>query len=138
MAGTTSVGTVFNRGDGASNEAFTAIANVRSIAGPSKIRATIDSTALDTAGGYRTFIAHFRDGGDVTLAMNFTRAGYDDMNDDMDSDDTVNYQIVLPDTSNTTLEFAGLVTALSLGASTDDMVSSDVTIKVSGAVTLTT
>ena len=131
------VGTTFKRGDGTSNEAFTAIAEVNSITGPNKSRGTIDVTTLDSTNGYREFIASFRDAGEVTLNMNFTRDGYDDMNDDFESDDTVNYQIVFSDTGATTFDFAGLVTAIGVAVPMDDKVTMDVTIKIDGEVSMT-
>jgi predicted secreted protein len=131
------VGTLFKRGDGASNETFATIAEVNSITGPNKTRDTIDVTSLDSTGAYREFIASFRDSGEVTLNMNFTMAGYSDMNDDFESASLVNYQIILPDTGATTFDFAGLVTAINNSVPTDDKVSMDVTIKISGQVTLT-
>lgn len=131
------VGTQFKRGDGASNEAFTAIAEINSIGGPDMSRDTIDVTSLDSTGGYREFIAGFRDGGEISLDMNFTLATYDDMKLDFESDDTVNYQIVLPDTGNTTFEFAALVTGLGVAVPMDDKVTATVTLKISGQVTLT-
>jgi predicted secreted protein len=130
------VGAQFKRGDGASNEAFTAIAEVNSISGPNMTRGTIDVTSLDSVGGYREFIGSFRDGGEVTLNMNFTRDGYIDMKDDFESSSTVNYQIVFPDTGSTTFDFAGLVTALGTTVTTDDKVTQDVTIKIDGQVTV--
>jgi len=132
------VGTVFNRGDGESDEEFTAIAEINSISGPNLSRDTIDVTSLDSTGGYKEFIAGFRDGGEITLEMNFTLAGYTDMKDDFESDDTVNYQIVLPDTGATTFDFAALVTALGVGIPNNDKVTCSVTIKISGQVTLST
>ena len=131
------VGTVFKRGDGASNEVFTAIAEINSIDGPNKSRGTIDVTSLDSTGGYREFIASFRDAGEVTLDMNFTRDGYVDINTDFEGSALVNYQIILPDTNNTQLDFAGLVTNLGMAVPLDDKVTQKVTIKVSGQVTLT-
>lgn len=130
------VGTVFKRSDMTSAPTFTAIAEINSIDGPNKSRDTIDVTSLDSTGGYREFIASFRDGGEVTLEMNFTRDGYVDMNADFETDTLVDYQIVLPDTSNTTLDFSGLVTSLGLGVPLDDKVTAPVTIKVSGQVIL--
>jgi len=127
------VGTVFNRWTGS---AWAAIAYVRSISGPTKTRAFIDTTALDTSGGYRTFIAGFRDGGQITLNMLFDRDGYELMNTDFESDTAVNYQIHLPDTDETTFTFEGLVTELPLNVPTDDAVTADVTIKISGVVSL--
>ncbi len=116
--------------------AWESIAEINSIAGPSKSRETIDVTSLDTTGGYRQFIGSFRDAGTVTLNMNFTRDTYEQMNDDFESEDRQNYEIVLPDADNTTLEFTGLVTELPLDIPMDDKITADVTIKVSGKPTL--
>ena len=75
------VGTSFRRWNGSSWEN---IAEINSITGPNKSRDTIDVTSLDSTGGYREFIGGFRDGGSVTLPMNFTRDTYDTMNTDFD------------------------------------------------------
>jgi len=131
------VGTVFNRGDGASSEAFTSIAEVNSISGPTMSRDFIDVTSLDSTDGYREFIGGFRDGGQLTLNMNFTRDGFEQMRLDFEDDDSINYQIVLPDAGNTTLDFAAFVTDLPLTITPDDKVTVDVTMKITGHVTLT-
>ena len=132
------VGASFKRADAASSgTGFTAIAEVNSISGPNKSRATIDVTSLDSVGGYREFIASFRDAGEVTLEMNWTRDGYDQINDDFESSSLWDYQIVFPDTGATTLEFSGLVTALGSAIPLDDKITMSVTIKISGQVTLT-
>jgi predicted secreted protein len=99
-------------------------------------RGTSDTTALDTAGGYKTFIGAFRDAGTISLSMNFTRDTYEQMKDDFEDSATKNYEIVLPDDETTTLEFEGLVTELPLSVPTDDVITTDVTIKISGQVTL--
>lgn len=130
------VGTVFKRSDMTSSPTFTAIAEINSIDGPSKSRDTIDVTSLDSTGGYREFIASFRDGGEVSLEMNFTRDGYVDMTADFEVDTLVDYQIVLPDTGNTTFDFSGLVVNVGLAIPFEDKVTAPVTIKVSGQITL--
>lgn len=133
------VGTSFKRANGdSSSPTFTAVAEVNSISGPNLTRDTIDVTSLDSTGGYREFIGGFRDGGEVTLEMNFTLDGYDDLKADFDNDTMWTYQIVLPDSGNTTFEFDGLVTSLGLGIPMDDKITADVTIKVSGQLTVTT
>jgi len=132
------VGTQFKREDPDSSGTYTAVAEVNSISGPSMTRAFIDVTSLDSTGGYREFIAGFRDAGEVTLSMNFTITGYNMMKDDFQTDGAVYYQIVLPDSGNTTLQFAGYVTALPLNIVPDDKVTCDVTIKITGEVELTT
>jgi len=127
-------GTLFNRWDGSQWEQ---IAQINSISGPTMNRETIDVTTLDSEGGYRKFIGSLRDGGDVSLPMNFTRDTYTIMKTDFEDDDLQKYQIVLPDSFNTTLEFEGFVTDLPLDIPLDDKVSADITIKISGQTELT-
>lgn len=130
------VGTKFRRWGGNADPNWNDIAEINSITGPTKSRDTIDVTSLDSTGGYREFIAGFRDGGTVTLPMNFTRDTYDTMNADFESDLHQHYEILLPDVENTSFEFVGLVTELGLAIPTDDKITADVTIKVSGAVVI--
>lgn len=125
------VGTKFRRWDGAN---WDNIAEINSISGPTMSRDTIDVTSLDTTGGYREFITGFRNPGTITLAMNFTRATYDIMKADFESDTRQYYEIYLPDADNTSLEFEGLVTELPLNIPADDKITADVTIQVSGQV----
>ena len=127
------VGTKFRRWSGTN---WVNIAEINSITGPNKSRDTIDVTSLDSTGGYREFIGGFRDGGTVTLPMNFTRDTYDLMNTDFESDDLQNYEIFLPDDEATSFEFAALVTELGLAVPVDDKITADVTLKVSGQVTV--
>jgi predicted secreted protein len=125
------IGSKFRRWSGS---AWVAIAEVKSISGPSMTRETIDVTNLDSTGGYREFIPSVRDGGTITLSMNFTYAGYVIMKQDFQSDDIVNYEILLSD--GTSIEFSGYVQDLPLDVKFDDAVTSEVTIKISGMVTI--
>ena len=128
------VGTKFYRGSVAPANL---VAEVNSIAGPNATRNQIDVTSLDSTGGYKEYIGGFRDGGEVTLNMNFTKASYGLMQNDFEDNDLVSYIIVLPDASATTISFDGFVQNLGFAVPTDDKVTADITIKVSGAVTLT-
>ena len=130
------VGTSFKRSDGASSPSFVAIAEVNSIDGPNMSRDTIDVTSLDSTGGYREFIGGFRDGGEISLEMNFTFAGYEAMKTDFESSDKQDYQIVMPDAGNTTFDLSGFVSSIGMAVPTDDKVTATVTIKISGQVTL--
>ena len=129
------VGTKFRRWN-ASTGHWVDISDIQSIDGPKKTRDVIDTTSLDATDGYKTFIAGFRDGGTVTLPMNFTRATYEIMNDDYESDLLQNYEILLPDDELTSFEFEALVTELGLGIPADDKVTATVTLKISGKVTI--
>jgi len=128
-------GTAFRRWNSTLGE-WEDIAEITNITGPGMSRDTIDTTALDTSGGYRTFITGFRNPGTVTLTMNFTRDTYEQMKTDFEDDNTKNYEILLPDDDNTSLYFAALVTELPLTIPPDDKVTVDVTIQISGQVTL--
>lgn len=133
MAAVTGIGTVFNRWSGV---AWEALADITSISGPDKARETVDVTTLSSTGGYREFIGSLRDGGSVTLGMNFTRASYDIIDTDYESDTLKNYEIILPDSENTSFEFEGLVTELGLDTPIDDKITANVTIKISGGVVI--
>ena len=130
----TGVGAIFHRWDG--SHTWAAIAEINNIGGPSMTRDTIDATSLDSTDGYREFIAGFRDGGTVALSMNFIRANYALFKADFESDSLGNYEVILPDDDVTTLEFQGLVTELPLTIPPDDKITMDISIKISGKVTL--
>ena len=127
------VGTLFRRWSGS---AWVNIAEINSISGPSMSRDTIDVTSLDSIGGYREFIGGFRDAGTLQLTMNFSESTYALMKTDFESDEAQNYEIVLPDAVHTSLEFVGLVTELPLEITADDKITSSVTLKVTGQVTV--
>lgn len=128
--GFTGKGTIFNRWDGS---AWEALAYIRSISGPDATRETHDVTTLDSAGGYREFIGGLRDGGAISMGMIFNATSYALMKADFESDTLQEYQIVLPDTDSTTFEFSGLVTDIPMEIPLDDVVTADVTIKISGS-----
>jgi len=125
------VGTRFRRWNSTTTE-WQDIAEVKTISGPGMSRDVIDVTSLDSTGGWREFIAGFRNAGTVVLNMNFTRATYDIMWDDFGDDDVQYYEMILSDSENTTIEFAGLVTELPVNVSADDAVTNDATIQISG------
>lgn len=113
------------------------MAEVNSISGPGMSRETIDVTSLDSNAGYREFISGIRDAGTVSLSMNFTHDTYTQAKADFESDVANEYKIVVNDSTQTTLQFSGLVTELPLNVEVADKISADVTIKISGAVALT-
>ena len=129
------IGTKFYRWSSTSTE-WQAIAEITSITGPGMSRETIEVTSLDTTGGYRQYISGLREGGTVSLSMNFTRATYEQMKDDFEDDDNQFYKIALPDTVETSLEFEGLVMELPLTVDPGDRVTADVDIQISGKVEL--
>lgn len=126
-------GTKFRRWSGT---AWETIANVVSIDGPSMSRDTIDVTNLDSVGGYKEFLGGLRDGGSVSLTLQFSRTNYNKLKTDYESNTARNFEIVLPDTDKTSFEFVGLVTALGISVGVSDSIKTSVTIKISSKVTV--
>lgn len=136
MPGRDAFGTEFRRGDGATpTETFTAIANVSSISGPARSRETIDVTAHNSPDQYMQFIGGLKDGGEVSLEINYdpTESTHD-LDDDFDDTEPRNYQIViLPDTADEhTWDFAGILTELSDEFPYDDKMGRSMTVKITG------
>jgi len=121
----------WNSGTGA----WEKISLITKIVGPDSKRDTLDTTSLDTTGGYRTFLGGLRDGGSVKLSMQFSRDTWETMRADFESDTLQNYEIVLPDADNTSREFQGFVTEVPLNID-EKIITADVTIKISGQPTV--
>ena len=131
------LGVTLKRGDGASSEAFAALAELVDIAGPNMSRDVIDVTNHDNnASGFREFLGGLKDGGEITLTVQFTYAGYNTAFTDFASDDTVNYQLVAPDTGETTWNLTALITSLNTTFPLNDKVTHEMTLKLSGQPTL--
>lgn len=131
MGGIAGKGTEFRRWNSGTGE-WEALAEITNIALAGQSRELYDNTTLDTAGGYRTVVPGFRVGGTYTLSMNFSRDTYEQMFDDFESDDEQNYEICFPDDEKTTKEFSGYVQDLGEAISVVDIITNDVTIRVSG------
>jgi len=110
------------------------LAEVTNITGPTMTRDFIDVTSLDSDGGYREFISGFRDAGTVSLNMNFTETSYLLIKEDFETPTTQSYSIILANVEATDISFEGLVTECPITIPTDDKISVDVTIKVTGVV----
>src|ERR1700752_1169348 len=113
----------------------TAIAGLNSISGLEMSADTIDTTTLDTQGGYRTFTGSFKDGGEVGISGFFEKT-HATMLADFEIGTASALTISFPDTS--AWGFSGVVTGFQTGAELEDLVSFEATIKVSGKPTLTT
>ena len=126
------IGVIFKRSNMASSGGiYAAVAEITSVKIGGKKRDMTDVSSFDSTGGFREFISGFRDGGQVDLGMNFTRDGFDDLNDDFETDTLVDYEIVFPGTIGT-YQFSGFVVS---GPDIDlalDKISGSCSIKVSG------
>lgn len=131
-------GTAFKVGDGATPEVFTAVAEVHNINGPSISRDSIEVTHHGSIGGFREYIPGLRDGGEVSIDINWNPANatHEDLYEALTSvqSGNTNYKIEFPDA--TEFAFSGHVTGFEASAPIDDRLTASVTIKVSGAPTL--
>lgn len=120
----------------------TVVTQILSISGPGISRDTIDSTDADAANDWRTFVASYVDGGEVTIELNFDP-------DDATQKDAANgllygfnpsgdprtYRVTFPDTSPATWSFTGILTGFEPNNPHDGMSTVSATIKVSGEIT---
>jgi predicted secreted protein len=114
------------------------VANITSISGLELSADTIDTTALDSTGGYREFIGGFKDAGEVGIQ------GYFDPGDTGQSalytafqlGSTDSYSIIFPASLGASWTFSGVVTGFKTGADLEEALSFEGTIKVSGQPTL--
>jgi predicted secreted protein len=128
-----SMGTVLKK-------ATTAIAELTSIDGVSVSMDTVETTTLDTIGGYRTFINGLRDAGEVSISGHFAYTGHKAMFDDFESGASASYTIEFPDkitTTGTKWTFTAIVTAFGTSVDLEDLITFEATLKISGKPSLT-
>lgn len=137
-----SFGTLMKIGDGATpTEAFTTIAEVLDITGPELTLGTEESTNHSSPGGWAEFVPTVKDGGEVGFEVNFlpsnaTHSYAAGLIKDFDNKTKRNFQIVFPDSGNTTWLFAAFVTKFAPKAPVAGRLAADVTLKVTGQPTL--
>lgn len=130
-----SQGVTLERGDGASPEVFTDVAEIISISGPSGSASVIDTSHLGS-----TFVEKLMglpDEGQITFECNFK--GGDTAQEGLRADRAArtlrNFQITLTDSPNTVLTFAAYVLSLPFSIATNDKITQSVTLEISGQVT---
>lgn len=130
-------------GNGATpTEAFTTIAEVITINGPDRRAEEIDVTNHDSPSGSREFVRGPVDNGSLTFDVNLDPSNtqhaqvFNDLN-------TVpapsrNYELHLGASATHKLTFTGFINAAPITANTGDVIKMQPTIRLTGAVTLTT
>ncbi|MFJ2002182.1 phage tail tube protein [Streptomyces chartreusis] len=140
MAGKDAFGTQLKR-DSNGAGAFVTIANISDLNGPGRQRDAIEMTAHDSPNQYREFAKGLKDGGEVTVTINYDPAesSHADLDADFEEDDLRDYQVViLPGTADEhTWDFAALITDIGDAFPVDDRMERDVTFKISGKPVLT-
>lgn len=129
---TRGLGTVLKMGK---DTAAKKVAGLTEIGGLELSADTIDTTTLDSDGGYREFIGGFKDAGEVSLTGFFdptTGNGQKELYDAFESGEVQDFIIEFPAELKTSWNFKGVVTGFNTSTTLEDPVSFEGTIKVSG------
>ena len=139
--GESSFGTLLQRGDGAApTEAFTTIAQVTNIGGPSLSQESVDVTSHSSAGAFREKVGGLLDGGEISLDINFGptepthKEGAGGLLKDFTDRSVNNYKLLFPDTTYWICPC--LVTGFTPDMSIEGKLGAAVTLTVSGEPTL--
>ncbi len=116
----------------------TTIVQATSITAPQMANPLVDTTDLSST--WRTSIGTIPDGGEVTMAINYdaSSATHAQLTTSFVAGTVETWLITFPDAQTATVGFTGHITAFNWSEATvENLVSATVTIKVSGAVTIT-
>lgn len=129
-------GSEFKRSsDGTSGGTFSSVGEITGITPPGLSRETVDATHMQSPDGFREFIGSLKDGGEVSIEVNFDpdHADVAAALADLTSSTPGYYKIVFPDT--TEWGFAALMTGYETGDPLDDKMTATLTYKVTGKPT---
>lgn len=131
------IGTLLQKGNGASPEVFTTVATVGNITGPGLKGDTIDVTNHDNTTMYKEFIVGLKEGGDVKFVLYFdpTETTHTGLITTFENRTVSNWKLELPVSPAQGWSFAGVVTAFDNKFDVNGAIMADVTIKVSGKPT---
>src|SRR6478609_4683834 len=129
---TVSMGTKLKKG-------VTVIASLTSIDGLNLKSDSVDSTVLDTVGGYKTYISTLKDAGDVAISGFFDYTAHGGLLADFEAMTAQSYTIEFPDkgtTTGTTWTFSAVITDYHTSVDLSALIKFSATLKVSGKPTL--
>jgi predicted secreted protein len=117
----------------------TEIAEVRSIGGPKLSRATLEATHHTSEDMWREFKKGLKDGGEVSMELNFMpfNATHQAILADFSDDTTIaEWVMTFPDSGATQWSFDAIVTAFEPSQPFDELLTASTTLKVTGKPTL--
>jgi predicted secreted protein len=134
------INTFLKRGNAASPEVFSTVAQVRSIVGPGISGNVVDITTHSAADPWRTKIVTLLDAGDVSFDISFipTEASHSSTTGllaDFKARTLRNWQLVFPDSVSTTWLFSGYVTKFSNSEPVDGVLLASIVITITGEPT---
>lgn len=106
------LGTLLKRGDGASPEVFTTIAEITDIDGPGMEQGVLDATSMDSSNVVEKITNQLIDYGEVTVELNFlpNTTGHKNLVSDMNNRTNRNFTLTYTDSA--TWPFSALVTGI--------------------------
>jgi hypothetical protein len=118
---------------------YTTIPEVMGIGGPTASFDLVDSTSMESTLSTREFIAGLRDSGELTFEINFLPGNtvHTGLRDDNLNRTKRQFQLLFPDSPVVTYTFAGFVSGFELNVPIDDRRIVNVTIKITGTITIT-
>lgn len=116
----------------------TTVANLRTLSGPSLSAETLDVSTHDGA-GYREFVASLLDPGELTaeIVWDPANATHTAFITDLVARTITTWHVVWPDAGAADWAFSAMVTGFAPSAPVDGELSASVTLKISGAITIT-
>ena len=130
-------GTLFQIGNEASPMVYVSLAEVTSITPPGMARDSVDASHEESPGAWREFIGGMKDGGEVSVEMNFIPGSLSTTRiiDTFSSDEALSCKIIFPDAAATTWTFQAICTGFEPETPMDDKMSASATFKVTGQPT---
>ncbi len=113
----------------------TAITEIISINGPSASKDPIDVSNFGSSAKWKEFIPGMIDAGEISLTVNYTETDANNLEGWLTA---ATDKITLTFPGNDTFTATGFVTSLGTSIETEDKVTQEVTIKLTGALTYTT
>lgn len=131
-------GSLLKRGNGASPEVFTTIAEIRKVGEFGSERGLIDVTNLDSPDTFMEYILSMKDGVELAVEANFlpnnaTQSPTAGIIKDHDDGTTRNFTLTLPGTFGK-FAFSALVRAWKANVDPNDALVATFTLKVTGAI----
>ena len=112
-----------------------------SISFPSFTKDVLDVSHASSVGHYREFISAFKDGGEVSIELNYTQDDFKELKAVFDLEIGKTFKIVIVDENYTTTDpewsFVGFVTGIPVTGGSEEKVTMSCTIKVTGSPTFT-
>lgn len=143
LTGATSVTVSTTQEGHGAGETFVSVSEVTGLPWPTMTRDIQEATPINSTSGYKEFIGALKDGGEITVTMNYipadpTQNQTTGIISYFEGGNSKNMKIVLPDAAQTTLNFKGVpVQFAPAGGGPGNILQLTARFKLTGPVTLT-